>query len=156
MKPVLARALGTHDFGNMTNFEAFKKNISVLISENKIPVYFRPEAKLTNGKALLKFKAYPFSFSSKVQPICIEVSRPFLHTAVTTIGANYWQNVFFFMFSPSTIYNLQFLPVLEKKNLTDAEFADIVRQNIAAILKVFFQFICTWRSIRNRSLNIAF
>lgn len=133
---LLSKALGMHYFGSISNMEAFKKNVSELISEKKIPVYFRPEAKLTNGKGLLKFKEYPFSFSSKIQPISIEVCRPFLDISVNTLGSTYWQNVFFFMFSPCTIYTLKFLPALEKKNLSDAEFAEIVRQNIGAALKV--------------------
>lgn len=102
----------------------------------KVPVYFRPEAKITNGRALLKFKTYPFSFSSKVQPLCIEISRPYLGISVSTLGAGYWDNLFFFMFSPITVYNLEFLPVVEKKSYTDAEFAEAVRQNISSALKV--------------------
>lgn len=52
------------------------------------------------------------------------------------------------MFSPATIYNLHFLPVLEKKNLTDAEFAEIVRQNIATMLKVRIAVILLYVAVR--------
>lgn len=136
MSPLLSRALATYHFGTVTNFDAFKSNVLQLISKERLPVYFRPEAKITNGRALLKFKSYPFTFSMKVQPLCIEVSRPFLGIAVNILGSSYWEDVFFFMFSPMTIYNLEFLPVLEKKNLSDGDFAEIVRQNISAGLKV--------------------
>lgn len=136
MSTVLLRALGMYDFGNIRDWEEFKKNVSLVISEKKIPVYFRPEAKMTNGKGILKFKTYPFSFSLRVQPICIEVTRPFVDISLTTLGSSYWYNVFFFMFSPCTIYNLKFLPALEKKNLSDSNFAEIVRQNIATGLNV--------------------
>lgn len=139
MPPLLSRAFATHYFGPVTNFDAFKSNVLRLVTEEKVPVYFRPEAKITNGRALLKFKSYPFSFSSKVQPLCIEVSRPYLGISVCTLGSGYWDNVFFFLFSPMTVYNVQFLPVLEKKNLSDADFAEIVRQNISSALKVFFK-----------------
>lgn len=136
MSPLLSRAFATHYFGPVTNFEAFKSNVHRLITTEKIPAYFRPEAKITNGRALLKFKTYPFTFSTKVQPLCIEISRPYLGISVSTLGSGYWDNVFFFMFSPFTVYSIEFLPVLEKKNHADAEFAEIVRQNISAALKV--------------------
>lgn len=140
MSPLLSRVLATHYFGPVTNFDAFKSNVLRLISIEKIPVYFRPEAKITNGRALLKFKTYPFTFSSKVQPLCIEISRPYLGISVYTLGSGYWDNVFFFMFSPITVYSLEFLPVLEKKNLPETDFAEIVRQNISSALKVFFRY----------------
>lgn len=136
MTPLLSKAFATHYFGPVTNFDTFRSNVLRLISAEKIPTYFRPEAKITNGRALLKFKAYPFTFSSKVQPLCIEISRPYLGISVCTLGSGYWDNVFFYMFSPFTVYSIEFLPVLEKKNLSDAEFAEIVRQNISSSLKV--------------------
>ncbi|KAJ8955974.1 hypothetical protein NQ318_006245 [Aromia moschata] len=40
------------------------------------------------------------------------------------------------MFSPCTNYKLKFLSPLEKKSHSDAEFAEVVRQNIATALKV--------------------
>lgn len=136
MPPLLSRAFATHYFGPVTNFDAFKNNVLQLVTVEKIPVYFRPEAKITNGRALLKFKSYPFTFSSKVQPLCVEISRPYLGISVCTLGSGYWNNVFFFMFSPVTIYNVQFLPALEKKNLSDAELSEIARENISSALKV--------------------
>lgn len=139
MSSLLSRAFGTHYFGPVTNFDAFRSNVLRLISEEKIPAYFRPEAKITNGRALLKFKTYPFTFSTKVQPLCIEISRPYLGISVCTLGSGYWDNVFFFMFSPITVYTLEFLPVLEKKHVSDAAFAEIVRQNISLALKVLLE-----------------
>lgn len=136
MPLLLSRAFATHYFGPIANFDAFKTNVHQLITNEKTPVYFRPEAKITNGRALLKFKSYPFTFSSKVQPLCIEISRPYFGISVCTLGSGYWDNVFFFMFSPVTVYNIQFLPTLEKKNLSDTDFAEIVRENISSTLKV--------------------
>lgn len=137
-KVSLEKVLGmsTYYFGNIANFDTFKKNVCQFISEKKIPLYFSPEGKPTNGKALIKFKSYPFQFATKVQPICITVERPFLNISVTTLGSSYFSDVFFFMFSPLTNYRLQFLSPLEKKNHSDSEFAEIVRQNIATELKV--------------------
>ncbi|KAJ8964301.1 hypothetical protein NQ314_005001 [Rhamnusium bicolor] len=128
--------LSTYCFGSIANFDTFKKNVYNFISEKKLPVYFAPEGKLTNGKALIKFKSYPFQFTPKVQPVCISIERPFLDISVTTLGSSYFSDVFFFMFSPLTNYKLKFLSPLEKKIQSDSEFAEIVRQNIAAALKV--------------------
>lgn len=128
--------MSTYYFGNIANFDAFKKNVCQFISEKKIPLYFAPEGKPTNGKALIKFKSYPFQFSTKVQPICITVERPFLNISVTTLGSSYFSDVFFFMFSPLTNYRLRFLSPLEKKNQSDSEFAEAVRHSVAGALKV--------------------
>lgn len=128
--------MSTYYFGSVVNFDAFKKNVCKFISEKKIPLYFTPEGKLTNGKALIKFKSYPFQFATKVQPICITIERPFLNISVTTLGSSYLSDVFFFMFSPLTNYRLHFLTPLEKENYSDTEFAEVVRQRIATALKV--------------------
>ncbi|EFA08762.1 lipid droplet-regulating VLDL assembly factor AUP1 [Tribolium castaneum] len=136
MHPALARGLGVHYFGTQTNLESFKKNVADFLSEQQIPVHFTPEEKITNGKALLKFKSYPFSLTNKVQPVCISIERPFLDLSVTTLRSSYWTDVLFYMFSPLTNYKLKFLPPLEKKSVAEAEFSEIVRQNIASALKV--------------------
>ncbi|KAJ8955973.1 hypothetical protein NQ318_006244 [Aromia moschata] len=69
--------LSNYCFGNISNFDTFKKNIYQFLTDKKIPLYFAPEGKATNGKALLKFKSYPFQFAQKVQPVCISLERPF-------------------------------------------------------------------------------
>ncbi|RZC32484.1 ancient ubiquitous protein 1-like, partial [Asbolus verrucosus] len=136
MHPALARGLGIHYFGNQTNLETFKHNVLQLLTEHQIPVHFTPEDKITNGRAVLKFKTYPFSLTNKVQPVCISIERPFLDLSVTTLGSSYWIDVLFYMFSPLTNYKLKFLPPLERKSLLEAEFSEIVRQNIATALKI--------------------
>ncbi|XP_044270985.1 lipid droplet-regulating VLDL assembly factor AUP1-like [Tribolium madens] len=136
MHPSLARGLGIHYFGSQTNLESFKKNLVDFLSEQQVPIHFTPEEKITNGKALLKFKSYPFSLTNKVQPVCISIERPFLDLSVTTLGASYWTDVLFYMFSPLTNYKLKFLPPLEKKSLVETEYSEVVRQNIASALKV--------------------
>jgi ancient ubiquitous protein 1 len=136
MHPAFARGLGIHHFGPAANLESFKKNVAQVLAEQQIPVHFTPEDKITNGKALLKFKSYPFSIANKVQPVCIRIERPFLDLSVTTLGSSYWSDVLFYMFSPLTNYKLKFLPPLERKSLAEGEFSEIVRQNIASTLRV--------------------
>lgn len=100
-----------------------------------IDVFFIEES-TTNGKALLKFNSQYFKFFQKVQPLCITIQRPLLNIAISTLGSTYMNDILYFMFSPFTNYNIKFLPSMERKSLSEDEFADIMRQNIASDLKV--------------------
>ncbi|CAG9861905.1 unnamed protein product [Phyllotreta striolata] len=128
--------LSTYCFGSATNLDNFKNNIKQFMADKKIPIYFAPEEKITNGRGLLKFKTYPFEFANKVQPICIKIDRPFLDVSITTVGSTFTSDMLYYLFSPITNYKLTFLPPLEKKSMSDEEFGEIVRQNIATSLKV--------------------
>ncbi|XP_045462015.1 lipid droplet-regulating VLDL assembly factor AUP1-like [Harmonia axyridis] len=134
--PLISKSLGIFEFGSPSNTETFKQNVLLLQSHEKSPLLFSPEGRVTNGKALISFESYPFSFANKVQPVCITIERPFLDISLSSLGSSTLIDTFFYMFSPSTNYKLKFLDVLEKKNLSNEEFAEIVRQNIAAGLKV--------------------
>lgn len=129
-------SLGIANIGAATNPETFKRNLDVVTKDKKIPVLYCPEETATNGKALLKFNAKYFQFFEKVQPLCITLKRPFLDISVSTIGSTFINDVLYFMYSPFTNYCIKFLPSMEKKSLSEDEFADIVRQNIASELKV--------------------
>lgn len=131
----------SYNFGTASNIETFKKNLSQFLSVKKKPLYFTPEGKHTNGKALLKFKKYPFEVTNKIQPICISIERPIIDIATSTLGSSYFSDTFYFMFCPFTNYKLQFLASLEKKSISTDEFVEIARQNIASTLKVRFNLI---------------
>ncbi|XP_023013564.2 lipid droplet-regulating VLDL assembly factor AUP1 [Leptinotarsa decemlineata] len=128
--------LSTYCFGNVTNSDNFKNSVSQFMAEKKTPLYFAPEGRATNGKALLKFKTYAFEVSSKIQPICITIERSLLDISVTTLGSSYFSDLFYFMFCPLTIYKLKFLPSLERKSTSNSDFAEIVRREIATNLKI--------------------
>lgn len=125
-----------YDFGNVSNVDNFKKKLSEYLTTKKVPLYFQPEGKPTTGKGLLKFKKYPFEVTNKIQPVSISVKRPVIHVATSTLGSNYMSDTFYFMFCPITSYRVRFLPSLEKKSISNEEFAEITRQNIASALKV--------------------
>ncbi|KAF5269958.1 hypothetical protein FQR65_LT05757 [Abscondita terminalis] len=134
---LLSTSFGLQNFGSSSsNFTVFKKNVSSTITENVVPIHFQPESKQTNGKAVLKFKTWPFDICSRVQPICIEIARPFLDIKVSTFDSAYWTDALAYLFSPCTNYKIRFLPVIEKMNLSEIEFADKVREEIATALKV--------------------
>lgn len=133
---MLSSIFGIQNFGSAANFESFKNNILDVISKNKEPLYFQPESTITNGKALIKFNTWPFTLCTKIQPITIKVYRPLLDISVTTATGSYWTNFFYYLFCPCTIYTLEFLNACEKKGLTDAQFAEKIRQDIASSLNV--------------------
>ncbi|CAG9766909.1 unnamed protein product [Ceutorhynchus assimilis] len=128
--------LGTTDLGSVNSTEAFKTKLEKTTKEKKAPVLICPEESATNGKALLKFNSKYFSFFQKVQPLCITIKRPLLDISISTLGSTYINDILYYMFSPFTNYTVKFLPSMEKKSLSEDEFADIVRQNIASELKI--------------------
>ncbi|XP_017774099.1 PREDICTED: ancient ubiquitous protein 1-like [Nicrophorus vespilloides] len=132
----LSLLCGEKYFGTIANLDAFKKNLSVFMSSKKVPIYFQPEGVMTNGKAVLKFNTWPFSMCSKFQPVVINIDRPILNIAANTMDAHYWTDVFFYMFSPLTVYNVQYLPSIEKKAFSDEDLANISQQAIAHALKI--------------------
>ncbi|XP_056633168.1 lipid droplet-regulating VLDL assembly factor AUP1-like [Diorhabda sublineata] len=136
-RTTVERVLGfsTYCFGSIVNVDNFKNNLKQFMEE-RTPVYFAPEDKVTNGKALLKFKTYPFEFTNKVQPICITVDRPFLDISVTVMGSSYFSDLVYYLFSPVTNYRLTFLEPSDRKTMSDQEFAENVRRNMATALKV--------------------
>ncbi|KAK4877069.1 hypothetical protein RN001_009575 [Aquatica leii] len=134
---LLTTSLGLRNFGSsLANFSIFKKNIQSTITENVVPIHFQPEFKQTNGKTVLKFKTWPFEICNRVQPICVEIARPFLDIKVSTFDSAYWTDTLAYLFSPCTNYKIRFLPVVERMNLSETEFAEKVREEIAHALKV--------------------
>lgn len=56
--------------------------------------------------------------------------------APTCLESTYWYDIFWYLFSPITIYTLSFLPVIEKGEMNDIEFADEVRKAMSRELQV--------------------
>lgn len=115
-----------------------KKNIAAYLTKATLPLYLQPEWKATNGSGVLKFKTWPFALCDSVQPISIVVDRPYLGANVATADSTNLTNLFYYLFSPYTIYKFKFLQTVQKQNLSDEEFAERVRQVIANDLKVHF------------------
>ncbi|KRT82808.1 hypothetical protein AMK59_3061 [Oryctes borbonicus] len=132
----LSSAFGIHYFKSTNNIEELKRDLSNVVSESKVPIYFQPESIITNGRALLKFSIWPFTLCNKVQPVTITINRPGLDIPISTIYSGYWSDLFFFMFVPCTVYRIKFLPAVEKKGLSEETFINKVRLNIANDLKV--------------------
>lgn len=132
----LSFCLGLKNFGPQTNLEEIKKCIGSFLSSSSVPVLFQPEGKLTNGQGVLKFKDWPFSLSEQVQPLYLQLRRPIFDISISTITSGFWSDMFWYLFSPWTIYNVCFLPVERKGDFNDTDFAENVRQKIATGLMV--------------------
>lgn len=137
MNALISISCGIRFFGlPSTNLSLLKKNLIEAISNNVFPLYFQPENKQTNGKSILKFKTWYFELCDRVQPICLEVSRPLLDLKVSTFNSSNWMDIIGYLFSPCTNYTLRFLPTIEKMNLSEEEYANKVQQEIATALMV--------------------
>lgn len=137
---LLSSSLGIHYFGSSSGNLETKKNIAAYLLKATVPLYFQPEWKATNGTGLLKFKTWPFALCDSVQPVSVTVRRPYFGMAVATADSTNLTNIFYYMFSPYTVYRFKFLPTVQKQNLSEEEFAERVRQNIASDLKVLHCF----------------
>lgn len=133
---LLSTSFGLRQLGSQSvDFPSFKKNVAKTI-ESGVPIHLQPELKQTNGKAILKFTTWPFQLCKQVQPICIEVSRPFLDIKISTFDSVYWTDTIMYLFSPYTSYKLRFLPIVDQFDLSEIQFSDKVRENIARALQV--------------------
>ncbi|XP_050303142.1 lipid droplet-regulating VLDL assembly factor AUP1-like [Anthonomus grandis grandis] len=129
-------AFGIPDLGSVNNTDTFKKNLESISKEKNVPIYVCPEEASTNGRALLKFNSKYFKFFQKVQPLCITIKRPLFDLSISTLKSTCLNDIIYFMYSPFTNYSIKFLPSMEKKCLSEDEFAEIVRENIASELKI--------------------
>ncbi|XP_018325291.1 ancient ubiquitous protein 1 [Agrilus planipennis] len=137
-RPLLAKVFGTNGPTiNPNNLESTRKEINDYLSyEQKSSLLIQPEGKMTNGMTLIKFKLWPFNVCTKVYPVVIKINRPIVNCSLSTITSNIWSDAFYYMFSLKTEYKVKVLPPVEKKGMTDDEFAEEVRKQMAAALKV--------------------
>ncbi|XP_049777381.1 lipid droplet-regulating VLDL assembly factor AUP1-like [Schistocerca cancellata] len=97
-------------------------------------VLLLPEGTTTSGtKGLLKFA--PCEFSA-VQPVAVKIKRPaFADVAPTLLSSSTWADLFWFLFTPYTMYTLIFLPVMRREeDEDDSAFAKRLQTEIAAAL----------------------
>lgn len=79
-----------------------------------IPVTF-PECGYTSGKkGLLKFQARVFEQHKRsnpnlhIQPVALDVSRPFPACNVSLLQSTLWNDTFFLLFSPYTSFSVRY------------------------------------------------
>ncbi|XP_053113492.1 lipid droplet-regulating VLDL assembly factor AUP1 isoform X1 [Hemicordylus capensis] len=73
------------------------------------PLLLFPEETTTNGRVgLLRFSSWPFSVLDTVQPVALQVQRPFL--AVSVAEASWVTELLWTFFVPFTVYQVRWLP----------------------------------------------
>ncbi|XP_067936544.1 lipid droplet-regulating VLDL assembly factor AUP1-like [Watersipora subatra] len=132
----LSWLFGLRNLHGENSREAFLQNARGLCEETSMPLFTRPEGLPTSGKyALLKFSSWPFSISDSVQPVVLQASRP-MSIAMTTIRSNVLSDIFWFIFTPYTVFTVRYLPVEMRGEQTAEDFSEVVREGMAATLGV--------------------
>ncbi|XP_054845845.1 lipid droplet-regulating VLDL assembly factor AUP1 isoform X2 [Eublepharis macularius] len=100
------------------------------------PLLLFPEEATTNGRVgLLRFSSWPFSILDVVQPVGLQVQRPFI--AVSTADASWVTELLWTFFVPFTIYQVRWLPsVCRQPEETREELAVRVQELLALELGV--------------------
>ncbi|KAL8206422.1 UNVERIFIED_CONTAM: hypothetical protein K2H54_002821 [Gekko kuhli] len=100
------------------------------------PLLLFPEETTTNGRTgLLRFSTWPFSILDTVQPVALQVQRPFV--AVSTADASWVTELLWTFFVPFTIYQVRWLPsVCRQAEETREELALRVQELLALELGV--------------------
>ncbi|XP_070540728.1 lipid droplet-regulating VLDL assembly factor AUP1-like isoform X2 [Ptychodera flava] len=125
-------ALGYRDMGAKRGREVLIQKAKEHCEENSVPLLTHPEGATTNGKkALLKFSTWPFSLDQPVQPIVITVKRPLIGINTSTLGSRWWQDVFWFFFSPFSVFHLRVLPVMA---LAEPESVDEFTKKVQGLM----------------------
>ncbi|XP_053258299.1 lipid droplet-regulating VLDL assembly factor AUP1 [Podarcis raffonei] len=100
------------------------------------PLLLFPEETTTNGRVgLLRFSSWPFSILDSVQPVALQVQRPFV--AVSVAGASWVTELLWTFFVPFTVYQVRWLPPIARLvEETREEFALRVQELLALELGV--------------------
>jgi len=110
---------------------------SHLQQSSPLPLLLLPEEATTSGNtALLRFSPLCANVAVSVQPVCLKAWRPF-HITTNTLAASFSTDLFWFLFSPVTVFRIRYLPVIQRlENETDEEMADRIAQAIAKELGI--------------------
>ncbi|XP_010901749.1 ancient ubiquitous protein 1 [Esox lucius] len=105
-------------------------------SPGTLPLLLFPEEDTTNGRAgLLKFSSWPFSLTDSIQPVALQVKRPFL--ALSTPDAFWLTELMWTFFVPFTVYQVRWLPPVSRQDgESSQEFANKVQEILAAELSL--------------------
>ncbi|RZF36960.1 hypothetical protein LSTR_LSTR004648 [Laodelphax striatellus] len=99
----------------------------------------QPEEATTSGRVgLLKFAPWSAKVSDTMQPLVIQVWRPrAMETSADVLGASTFFNVFWFLFTPFTVFKLKYLPAISREpNESDEDLLGRIQSSIASELCV--------------------
>ncbi|XP_067103246.1 lipid droplet-regulating VLDL assembly factor AUP1 isoform X1 [Osmerus mordax] len=100
------------------------------------PLLLFPEEDTTNGRAgMLKFSLWPFSVTESLQPVALQVKRPFLSLSIPE--SSWLTELLWTFFVPYTVYHVRWLPAVSRQEgETLQDFTNKVQQLLAAELSV--------------------
>ncbi|XP_046875840.1 lipid droplet-regulating VLDL assembly factor AUP1 isoform X1 [Hypomesus transpacificus] len=100
------------------------------------PLLLFPEEDTTNGRAgMLKFSLWPFSVTESLQPVALQVKRPFLSLSIPE--SSWLTELLWTFFVPCTVYHVRWLPAVSRQEEeTLQDFTNKVQQLLAAELSV--------------------
>lgn len=124
---------GLHDFSQDGNV---LENLKGHVDRSDTPILFQPEETTSGKRCLLKFNTTAAKISKRVQPVSVTVERPlWANTAPTVLGTSPSSDLFWFLFSPYTVFKLRYLNVLHmEKDETEEAFTDRIQAAIAEAL----------------------
>ncbi|KAK9501523.1 hypothetical protein O3M35_012230 [Rhynocoris fuscipes] len=128
---------GLHDF-TLDGNHNIVENLRSHIENNDTPVLLQPEETTSGKQYLLKFNTTPAEICDRVQPCAVIVERPiWANTAPTVLGSSSSTDLFWFLFSPYTVFKLRYLNVLHREgDETDEAFTERMSAVIASALTV--------------------
>ncbi|KAK6298373.1 hypothetical protein J4Q44_G00314280 [Coregonus suidteri] len=105
-------------------------------SPGTLPLLIFPEEDTTNGRAgLLKFSSWPFSLTDSIQPVALQVKRPFL--ALSTPDSFWLTELLWTFFVPCTEYHVRWLPPVSRQDEESLQdFANKIQELLATELGV--------------------
>ncbi|GAB6023444.1 Ancient ubiquitous protein 1 [Chamberlinius hualienensis] len=131
--------LGYKDLGINQGRETFMQNVQRHCRESNLPILVHPEEATTNGTVgLLKFSTWPFCVNCPISPVIIQVKRlAFLNISPSVLGSRWWSDLFWFIFSPCTIFTVRYLPDMKYDIETSVEdFTKQVQETMSNALKI--------------------
>ncbi|VDL64262.1 unnamed protein product [Nippostrongylus brasiliensis] len=93
--------------------------------------------KRSKRSAEIQVRSWPCEVSDQVQPLALQISRPFFDVSPSVLGSSWLADVSWFAFLPFSVYHLTWLPVMQKREQETAdEFALRVESSIAEHLGI--------------------
>ncbi|WKY02229.1 hypothetical protein Q1695_015893 [Nippostrongylus brasiliensis] len=135
---IIRWCFGYVDLGARIGRDELVRQARFHVENRALPLLSFPEGAITNGRrGLLKFSSWPCEVSDQVQPLALQISRPFFDVSPSVLGSSWLADVSWFAFLPFSVYHLTWLPVMQKREQETAdEFALRVESSIAEHLGI--------------------
>ncbi|KHJ98255.1 hypothetical protein OESDEN_01760 [Oesophagostomum dentatum] len=111
------RCFGYVDLGARVGRSELVRRARIHVENEALPLLAFPEGAITNGHTgLLKFSPWPCEVSDQIQPLVLRISRPLFNVSPAVLGSSWISDVLWFIFLPFSIYDLKWLPVLQRND----------------------------------------